>query len=96
MANAVKGRLHLTVLPQTWHGSVPRSECADGPRPCKYKECRHHLWSEITTADRSQPGRYGVNGRMLAEAITDKPSCAIDVADDGPKSLQDVATILVV
>jgi hypothetical protein len=89
-----KGRIALTVLPQTWLGEVPRHECADEVRPCPRIDCRYHLWTEITTVERSQPGRYGSKARISVDDLRDRPSCAIDVADDGPKSLAEVAAIL--
>jgi hypothetical protein len=86
--------LHLKVLPQFWNGEVPRFLCEDEPRPCKREGCRYHLWGEITTDKRSQPGRYGPSPRITEEERKVRPSCAIDVADDGPKSLGEIAKIL--
>ncbi len=88
-------RLKFTVLPQVWLGEVPRSECADAPRPCPRDQCRYHLWGEVTTVERTaQPGRKGATPRIEVTSLAERPSCAIDVADDGPKTLQQVASIL--
>lgn len=53
-----------------------RAECKDGPRPCPYLGCRHHLYS-----DEHDTGRQP---RFNVEAMErDRPSCSLDVADDG-------------
>ncbi len=97
----VKGRLQLTVLSTYWLGEVPRDECVDEARPCKRDACRFHLWSEIATEQRSKPGRKGIIPRVTAAELLDKPSCAIDIAEerddehpDGGKTLAEVAKIL--
>ncbi len=93
--------LKLKVLPQVWLGAVPRAECAEGIRPCQRLGCRFHLWSEIATEKRPKPGRVGVIPKVTIEELAEKPSCAIDVAEerddehpDGGKSLAEVAAIL--
>jgi hypothetical protein len=72
-------------LPQDWEllPGVPatRAECVDGPRPCAYVSCRHHLWLRLQSENPGNP-KAGKQG-----ATTFKPSsmqsCALDVADKG-------------
>lgn len=73
---ATKGRLRLNVLPQGWD-FVPktRGDCADGPRPCPWNECRYNL-DEWTA------------GRDATE------TCALDVADRGAASLDEIGDVL--
>lgn len=67
-----------------------RSECADGPRPCPWVSCRHHLWADVTN---SGSLRTGVNG---VEPWNMRHSCALDVADesDGGLTLEEVGDVL--
>lgn len=92
--------LKLTVLAQHWGGIVPRLLCKDSPRPCRREDCRYHLWPEISTTERSQPGRPS-SKRITRDELHTRPSCAIDVAEDvdeqhpdGARSLGEVANIL--
>lgn len=71
-------KLKFTVLPQVWLGAVPRSECESSARPCE-RDCRYRL----------RPP-----GRALSLEDLRPPSCAIDIADDGPKSLREVAQLM--
>lgn len=79
-----------------------RSECVDGPRPCPWVSCRHHLALEanpggsLTIAlalpsegDHDAP-RYddGVDWDAMPE------TCALDVADRGEHTLEEIGDIL--
>ena len=68
------------------HTGVPpdRAACVDGPRPCSFIKCRHHLYLELGT---DRPGRR-VDGRAPLTTVRAAwldvpvpPSCALDVAD---------------
>lgn len=65
-----------------------RSECLDGPRPCPWVSCRYHLYLDIR-AD----GVLRINfpDRDPHEMIF---SCALDMANDGPRTLDQVAGLL--
>lgn len=58
-----------------------RADCIDGPRPCPHTTCSHHLVNEIRRWRRTDD---------LAE------TCALDVADRGPQTLESLAQILCV
>lgn len=66
-----------------------RAECADGPRPCPYVSCRYHLYLDVS--DRT--GSIKLNFPDL-EVWELAASCALDIADDGAATLEDVGTIM--
>lgn len=59
-----------------------RGECAGGSRPCPHIRCRYHL-----ILDRS-----AAKGVPSLEDLTE--TCALDVADQGEHSLEDIGEIL--
>jgi len=65
-----------------------RSECLDGPRPCPWVSCRYHLYLDIR-AD----GVLRINfpDRDPHEMAF---TCALDMANDGPRTLDQVAGLL--
>ena len=73
----------LAAFPKT------RADCEDSARPCQFSTCRYHL-STDTISD-----RHGNETVIQTVAWSEsKPSCALDVADDGPKSLDYVAELM--
>lgn len=52
-----------------------RAECRDGPRPCPYVSCRHHLYLDV-----NDNGGIQFNFPDLPLEELD-PSCALDVID---------------
>jgi hypothetical protein len=54
-----------------------RGECADGPRPCPFVSCRHHLFLEVEQNGSIKFNQPDVEVWEMAE------SCAIDIADRG-------------
>lgn len=75
-------------VPQYWRPQT-RADCLDGPRPCPFVGCRYNLLVEVTAA-----GSIKMPLGAPWEADPDTPSCALDVADDGERTLQDIADIL--
>lgn len=65
-----------------------RSECVDGPRPCPWVSCRYNLYLDIR-AD----GVLRINfpDRDPEEMAF---SCALDLAADGPRTLDQVAGLM--
>ncbi len=59
-----------------------RGECANGPRPCPWESCRYHL----SMRD------YHCRGAALASRDK-RESCALDVADQGPHFLDEIAKL---
>ena len=70
-----------------------RGECEDGPRPCPWLTCRYHLAIEVGR----RTGQLRLNHPGLEETgelPPDAESCALDVAEQGPRSQAEVAEAL--
>ena len=66
-----------------------RAECADTPRPCPYVSCKYHLFIDVS----NRTGAIKLNFPDLE--VWDLPeSCALDVADRGGTTLEDVGAIM--
>lgn len=68
------------------HAERPRTraECADGPRPCPWLSCRHHLGLDVKPNGAiriTHPNRE-------PWALTD--TCSLDVAERGPHTLESI------
>jgi hypothetical protein len=66
-----------------------RSQCIDGPRPCPYVSCKQHLFMDIS----SKTGAIKMNFPDL-DLWEMGESCALDVADRGGTTLEDVGAIM--
>jgi len=66
-----------------------RSECAEGLRPCPFVSCKHHLFIDVS----ARTGAIKLNFPDL-EAWEMNESCALDVADRGGTTLEDVGAIM--
>ncbi len=57
-----------------------RGDCVDGPRPCPWHACRHHLGTDVH------------NGELRLREIEDgQESCALDVAGRGEHTALETA-----
>jgi hypothetical protein len=65
-----------------------RGDCQDGPRPCPWVSCRHHLY-----ADTLPSGNLKLNFPDK-EPWELEHTCSLDVADDGGTSLEQVGVAL--
>jgi len=66
-----------------------RAECVGGPRPCPFVSCKHHLFIDVS----SRTGAIKLNFPDME--VWDMPeSCALDVADRGGTTLEDVGAIM--
>ncbi len=70
------------VRPQT------RAECKDAPRPCPWVACKHHLYLDINPAT----GSIKINFPDL-EPWELQHTCALDVADNGGLTLEEIGLI---
>jgi hypothetical protein len=68
---------------------VKREDCAQGQRPCPFVSCKHHLFLDVS----SRTGAIKVNFPDL-EVWEMTESCAVDVADRGGATLEEVGTIM--
>jgi len=66
-----------------------RAECVDGPRPCPYVSCQHHLFLDVS----ARTGAIKLNFPDL-EVWEMNETCALDVADRGGTTLEDVGAIM--
>jgi hypothetical protein len=66
-----------------------RGECADGPRPCPFVACRHHLYLDVSPTT----GTIKLNfpEREVWE-LTE--TCALDIADAGAQPLERASALL--
>jgi len=65
-----------------------RGDCADGPRPCPMVRCRYHLALEVSDAGTI---RLRYPGREVWEM---EHTCLLDLADQGPREIREIAQIL--
>jgi len=81
------GRL---LYPETdYQKPTVREECLDGPRPCPFVSCKHHLYIDVSP----KTGAIKLNFPDL-EVWEMGESCALDVADRGGTTLEDVGAIM--
>jgi hypothetical protein len=67
---------------------VTRGDCVDGPRPCPYSGCRHHLMLDVN----EQTGGIRANNGLEVEELEE--TCSLDVAARGGVTLQDVSRLM--
>lgn len=66
-----------------------RSDCRDGPRPCLYVSCRFHLYLDVNETT----GSIKVNHPDL-EPWELKESCALDIAERGGLTHEEIGRLL--
>ncbi len=67
---------------------VHRSQCAAGPRPCVWVTCRYNLYLDVRGDGIL---RLNFPDREPEEMMA---SCALDLATDGPRTLDSVAGLM--
>jgi hypothetical protein len=66
-----------------------RVECANGVRPCPFVSCKHHLYLDVS----ARTGAIKLNFPDL-EVWDMNETCALDVADRGGTTLEEVGAIM--
>ncbi len=66
-----------------------RDDCANGIRPCPFVSCRHHLYLEVN----ERTGSIKLNFPDV-DVLEMRESCALDVADRGGATLEEIGEIL--
>ena len=66
-----------------------RAECAEGERPCPFVSCKHHLYLDVS----AKTGAIKLNFPDL-EVWEMTETCALDVADRGGTTLEEVGAIM--
>jgi hypothetical protein len=67
---------------------LTRGECADGPRPCPWVSCKHHLYLDVT---KHGSLKFNFPDRDIDEL---RETCALDVAAGGPRHLVTVGELM--
>jgi len=66
-----------------------RADCVDAPRPCLYISCKHHLYLDVN------PETGSVKLNFPDKEIWElEETCALDVADRGGITLEEVGSIM--
>ncbi len=66
-----------------------RASCANGPRPCLFISCKHHLYLDVNPATGSI--KLNFPDKEIWEM---DETCALDVADRGGITLEEVGAIM--
>jgi hypothetical protein len=66
-----------------------RADCMSGPRPCLFVSCKHHLYLDVNP----ETGSVKLNFPDL-QIWELKHTCALDVADQGGITLEEVGEIM--
>lgn len=82
------GDAHADELVQIGGRPPTRAVCRTGPRPCPYVSCRHHLFVDVS--------EYGALKLNFPDRDVDElpATCALDVAERGGLSLEEVGALL--
>lgn len=72
-----------------YHRPQDRAECVNGVRPCPFVTCKHHLYLDVNP----DTGSIKLNFPDL-EVWEMRETCALDVADRGGITLEEVGEIL--
>jgi hypothetical protein len=66
-----------------------RGECCDGPRPCPFVSCKFHLYLDVT-----EVGSIKFNFPEIDDLSQMAETCALDVADRGGVTLEEVGSFM--
>lgn len=66
-----------------------RADCAVVPRPCPWVSCRHHLFLDV-----NENGSLRLNFPGLEVADLPLGGCALDAAEDGARTLDELGVLL--
>lgn len=67
-----------------------RADCAGVPRPCPFVACRYNMFLDVRTDGRLVRLR-GNKGPLSVDPAT---SCALDIAERGPRQVTEIAELL--
>ena len=73
----------------TYERPVARTECKDGERPCPYVACKHHLYLDVNP--RTGSIKFNFPDVELGDM---KETCALDIADRGAITLEEIGDIM--
>lgn len=84
----MKARGELEQITEIGHPNF-RSQCVNMPRPCLYVSCRHHLYLDVNEETGSI--KFNFPDKEIWEL---EETCALDVADRGGITLEEVGSIM--
>ncbi len=82
------GRMLYPEVEEIEHPTV-RNDCVGGERPCPFVSCKHHLYLDVS----ARTGAIKLNFPDL-EVWEMAETCALDVADRGGTTLEEVGAIM--
>jgi len=77
-----------TRMPEGAKRPVHRADCVDGPRPCPWVGCKHHLAFSVRPSGSLEEHFPGMDIEDLEE------TCLLDVAEKGPQTLVRTAELM--
>lgn len=95
-----RGRpMRLTILPPAPEEAEDmatrprtRGDCIDGPRPCPWVSCRHHLAIDVNPRGGIRINLPSEDGELDLDRF--EHTCSLDVADEGEHTMQVVGELL--
>jgi hypothetical protein len=77
---------------ESFHERVrTRGECQGGFRPCPFVSCKWHLYLDLKKKGGFKINHPPKDGETVVDVLLRMPdTCALDVADRGPHTLEDV------
>lgn len=84
----LKNKGELLQIIDSWH-PTSREDCHKMPRPCLYVSCRHHLYLDVNPESGSV--KFNFPGKEVWEL---EETCALDVAERGGVTLEEVGKIM--
>ena len=82
-------RRDLIEYPDDVERPLTRGDCVDGPRPCPFVSCSHHLYLDVNE------GSGGVKLNFPHLEVWEMPeTCTLDLADRGGMTLDEVGSQL--
>jgi len=85
---AKENRRHRGEDPPVVERPRTRQECENGPRPCPFIGCKHHLWSDVAKSGSLIVARPSMPPEEMGE------SCALDLAARGGMTLEEVGIVM--
>lgn len=80
-------RLERELYPEAVEHPETRAECCDGVRPCPYVGCAYNLYLDVN----EETGSIKYNHPGVAPEDVKGESCALDIAERGTSTLEEVA-----
>ncbi len=77
------------IYPEKIERPATRGDCRGGPRPCLFVGCRYHLFLDVNPETGSI--KYNFPDLDPDELLS---CCALDVADGGPHTLEEVGDLM--